>query len=76
MGKFFKTAQHSYEATLKVVGSTSGIEQLSKLVEYIKRIGNTGHSFEIIVDPDYKESKKTFGWDGDGSDRIETVNKI
>jgi len=38
---------------------------LEELLKYIKNIGNTGHSFKIIVD-----DNKKFYWDGDGSDTI------
>ncbi|MFW6047483.1 MAG: hypothetical protein ACOCP4_06850 [Candidatus Woesearchaeota archaeon] len=34
---------------------------LEELLNYIKDIGNIGHSFEIVVDPDNSEYKKTFG---------------
>ena len=47
--------------------------KLKKLIEYIKEIGNTGHSFKIVVDPENKDTTKEFGWDGDGSDKIESV---
>jgi hypothetical protein len=44
---------------------------LEELLKYIQQNGNGGHSFSIIVDPEGdKDQKKTFGWDGDGSDRI------
>jgi hypothetical protein len=44
---------------------------LEELLKYIQQNGNGGHSFSIVVDPDGdKDQKKTFGWDGDGSDRI------
>jgi hypothetical protein len=46
---------------------------LKKLLEYIKEIGNGGHSFKIVVDPENKETMKEFGWDGDGSDKIESI---
>lgn len=48
---------------------------LKKLIEYIGSLGNTGHSFPIVVDPEVtaEEGKKTFHWDGDGSDRVEKV---
>ena len=46
---------------------------LKKLLEYIKEIGNTGHSFKIVVDPENKDTTKEFGWDGDGSDKIESI---
>jgi hypothetical protein len=48
---------------------------LKKLIEYIGEIGNSGHSFSIIVDPDDPEYERTFGWDGDGSDRVISVKK-
>ena len=38
---------------------------LEDLIKYIKGIGNTGHTFNIVVD-----DEKTFEWDGDGSDAI------
>lgn len=46
---------------------------LEELLNYIKDIGNIGHSFEIVVDPDNSEYKKTFGWDGDGADYIKNI---
>lgn len=50
-------------------------ENLKKLLDCIKGIGNGGHSFEIVVDPEEKENLKerTFFWDGDGSDQIDSV---
>ena len=46
--------------------------KLKKLLEEIKARGNTGHSFDIVVEPDTKDAK-TIGWDGDGSDYIESI---
>lgn len=46
--------------------------KLFKLIEYIKKSGNVGHSFSIIVDPEGDGTKK-FYWDGDGSDRINDI---
>jgi hypothetical protein len=45
---------------------------LEDLIEFIKSNGNGGHSFEIIVDPDGDDTQ-TFGWDGDGGDRINDI---
>lgn len=45
----------------------------AKFINYIGKNGNTGHSFDIVIDPDDKEHKKSFGWDGDGSCRIDKV---
>jgi hypothetical protein len=44
-------------------------DTLEELLEYIKKVGNMGHTFMIVVDPDAKGGKK-FEWDGDGSDAI------
>lgn len=46
---------------------------LEDLLNYIKTNGNTGHSFSIVVDPDTPECKRRFGWDGDGSDYIQSI---
>lgn len=46
--------------------------QLLKLLQAVRDIGNCGHSFDIVVDPD-AEKKTTIFWDGDGSDRISTI---
>ena len=64
--------------------TTSNPEQLVKILECIKAVGNTGHGFEILVDSDswgddggidrYKTKKnRTFYWDGDGSDHIDDI---
>jgi hypothetical protein len=65
------------ETTIVVVASGDGPDQLVKLLECIQRIGNEGHSFNIVVDPDDHEGleHRTFGWDGDGSDRIRFVKR-
>lgn len=46
---------------------------LKNLLEYIKKIGNKGHSFGIDVDKDNSDYKSYFSWDGDGSDYIESI---
>lgn len=46
---------------------------LEKLLNHIKNIGNVGHSFEIVIDPDNSETKLKVGWDGDGSDYIKKI---
>ncbi len=50
-------------------------ESLVPLLNYIKSIGNPGHSFDIVVEPNLtvKEGKKTFGFDGDGPHRIDSI---
>ena len=49
---------------------------LRRLIEAIGKHGNGGHSYEIVLDPDYKEEKESFFWDGDGSDRINSIIAI
>lgn len=50
--------------------------KLLELLQYIKHIGNIGHSFSIVVDPGDSQYEKKFSWDGDRWDRIQelTVN--
>mgnify|MGYP001428853326 CR=1 FL=1 len=50
--------------------------QLKELIEYIAQIGNIGHSFSIVVDPNDSDYEKTFGWDGDGSDYIKELKVV
>lgn len=49
---------------------------LKRLIEAIGKHGNGGHSYEIVIDPDYEKEKESFFWDGDGSDRIESIIAI
>jgi hypothetical protein len=44
-----------------------------KLLRHCERGGNIGHSFSIVIDPDNSEYRKTVGFDGDGSDRIQNI---
>lgn len=46
--------------------------ELENMLNHIKKTGNCGHSFSILVDPDDKEAKK-FHWDGDGNDYIQEI---
>lgn len=46
-------------------------DSLVNLLNHIKKTGNAGHSFSIIVDPDGDNEK--FSWDGDGSDYIQNI---
>ena len=49
-------------------------ECLLQLITYIGVNGNSGHSFNIVVDPDGDtDQTKRFGFDGDGADRIGDV---
>ena len=48
-------------------------KHLADMLEYIKSTGNIGHSFSIIIDPEGDDFKKTFEWDGDGQDYIDSI---
>ena len=50
-----------------VLIDTSNSDQLVELLSYIKQLGNAGHSFKIVVDPDSDDTKKEFDWDGVGA---------
>jgi hypothetical protein len=44
-----------------------------EMIKYIGSSANAGHSFEVVVDPDSKEGRKSFGIDGDGSFYLKTI---
>lgn len=47
-------------------------DSIKSLLEYLGKLGNGGHSFEIRFYPNSTHGKmKMFGWDGDGADRID-----
>ncbi len=50
-------------------------DQMVKMIDYIMHTANIGHSFEVVVDPDMKEYRKKFYFDGDGSFYIKEVKK-
>lgn len=64
----------SNEPKKLVIECRDSENSLARLIGYMQSIGNGGHSFGIIVDPDSKEYKKNFGWDGDGGDSIISVS--
>jgi hypothetical protein len=70
-----KTKIHSEidEGSIKVKASNP--DKLFDMMDYIKEIGNGGHSFKIVVDPEDSEYKREFSWDGDGGDKIISVAK-
>lgn len=55
------------------IEANDGDGKLSALLNYIKHVGNIGHSFSIVVDPGDREHEKRFSWDGDGSDHINEI---
>lgn len=67
------TKTHSKTTSGTVTIQTSNPDKLHDLITYIQQIGNGGHTFNIVVDPDDKEYMKKFEWDGDGSDKIQSV---
>lgn len=48
-------------------------KNLAEMLEHIKHTGNIGHSFSILIDPDGDDHKKSFYWDGDGVDYIDSI---
>ena len=49
--------------------------QLIQLIEYIRVCAGPGHSFDVVVDPDSSEGRKSFFMDGDGSFFIRQIKK-
>lgn len=49
-------------------------DQLSGLLRAIKEASDPGHSFSIVVDPGDSEFEKRFSFDGDGADRIISID--
>ena len=68
------STKHKYndmlEVTMNLIDPDS---QLIFLIDYINRLSNPGHSFEVVVDPDMRENRKSFFIDGDGSFRIKDL---
>ena len=68
----------SYDKKITLV-VTDPENTISELLSTIKKIGNQGHGFDIIVDPELKSEndedgiKTEFYWDGDGSDKIKDI---
>jgi len=59
------------EVSFRVKGDA--VHSMLRLLRHCERVGNMGHSFEIVLDPENSEYRKTVGFDGDGSDRIESI---
>lgn len=63
--------QNEYKK-LEIIYKDDG--SLLKLIDHIRNIGNVGHSFSVIVDPEGdKNEKKSIDWDGDGYDYIKSI---
>lgn len=61
-----------YTTKIITIECRDGNNTLEDLLNYIKGLGNTGHSFSIVVDPK-SDAEKKFHWDGDGSDSIKSI---
>lgn len=61
------------ELTELVIKLRDHDNQLVSMIDYIGRLAGPGHSFEVVVDPDMRENKKSFGMDGDGSFYIQEI---
>lgn len=73
-GTIYVSSQSESNKMPSITVETSNPEKLTKILDMIKTTGNVGHSFSIVIDPDDQNSdKRTFGWDGDGSDRIGNI---
>jgi hypothetical protein len=64
---------YSDEMVLTVKCNRTAAEALEPLLNHIRKTGGVGHTFSIVVDPDSSDYRKTFGFDGDGPDRIGSV---
>jgi hypothetical protein len=69
-GTFLKDIRESEKSNVKITiecTEAAAKESLLPLLDYMKTIGNPGHSFSIIVDD------KKFSFDGNGTDRIVSI---
>jgi len=66
MGTFGKY-DDEIEVSFKVKGD--GKYSVVKILDYLRRMGDIGHSHSVVLDPEGDDTTKV-GWDGDGADRI------
>ena len=59
------------EVSFRVKGDALG--SLLRFLRHCQYNGQIGHSFQIVSDPDNSDNRATFGFDGDGSDKIEDI---
>jgi len=59
------------EISFKIRGDA--LVSLLTLLQHCEVIGGYGHSFDIEIDPNDSEYKRTIGFDGDGSDGIKDI---
>ena len=48
-------------------------KSLVRFIDYVRNLSNPGHSFEVIIDPDNREKRKSFDFDGDGPFFIKSI---
>jgi hypothetical protein len=58
------------EYTQLIITVNDEESQLQKMIEFIKKNSDPGHSFEAIVDPEDSEANQKFFFDGDGAFHI------
>ena len=56
--------------SIKVTDDENSLEDL---IEYIKKVANIGHTFNVTVDPGNKDYEKSFEIDGDGTFYIDDI---
>jgi len=66
-------AKEEREMVAKFSGNGDGAKSMADMLAYIGKTGGIGHSFEVVVDPGDPDYEKKFGFDGDGSDRVLSV---
>jgi hypothetical protein len=62
----------NYDDEIKVSFKVKGDGKIDilKILKFCEHHGMTGHSFDIVLDPDSNDYKMTVSWDGDGADSI------
>ena len=55
---------------IEILCTPQAVEELLPLLRHLQACGAIGHSANIVVDPDMKERKENFFFDGDGSSGI------
>lgn len=66
-----KDAKGFADVSFRVRGDA--VFSLVRLLRHCERVGGMGHSYVIVADPNNSEYREEFGFDGDGSDRVEDV---
>jgi hypothetical protein len=59
--------------TITITCTPFASEQLIGLLKQLKYFGSVGHSATVRTDPEYRSESKDFGFDGDGSSQIYSI---